>query len=346
MPRNVNASLKAADRIPGLRPKVEKPRGAPPPWVDWIHKFGPLLSVIASAAIFVLTIKYTVEPVYKRALLEEANARLEIESQNAKQRLLAVNDLVAKSTVELKAKTEQIGSLSAQIAKQSQVAADASKQAMVATTNLADAQSTLLVVKQDLGSKIDALDNAKTSLDETERRLIEVIVDSSAGRGNQPLSPCLIQKLNANFRGAETESDFTFKKCVTSTLESSDALLRRLSEPVRLIFLQIARRIDAESEPKLLELAKAASIAASEHAALEARQDKEYANLAPRRDLKADMEAGKALMLQQRKVGKESLEKVRAISAAIDKVVSDDHARFVAEVKGRSLRSSANEPTK
>ncbi len=344
MPRHVNSSLKAADRIPGLRPKAAKVRGAPPPWIDWVHKCGPVLTVAASAAIFYFTFKYTVEPVYKRALLEEANARLEIQSQNAKQRLLAVNDLVAKSTVELKAKTEQIGSLSSQISTQSQIAADASKRAIVATTNLADAQSTLLGVKQDLSSKIDALDSAKTSLDETERRLIEVIIDTTAGRGKQPISPCWIKRINSSFRGSETQEDFTFTKCVTSTLESSESLLGRLSEPVRLQFLETARRIDAQSEPKLLELANAASKAADEHASLEARQAKEYANLPPRRDLKADMEAGTALILQQRKVTKESREKVSAISAAIDKVVSDDHTRFVTEVKRRLLRSSENGP--
>ena len=79
MPRNVNASLKAADRIPGLRPKAVKVRGAPPPWADWVHKFGPLVTAVVSAIIFFGTLKYTIEPVYRRALLEEANARLETE---------------------------------------------------------------------------------------------------------------------------------------------------------------------------------------------------------------------------------------------------------------------------
>ncbi len=339
MPRHVNTSLKAADRIPGLRPKAVKVRGAPPAWIDWVHKCGPVLSVAASAAIFYFTFKYTVEPVYKRALLEEANARLEIESQSAKQRLLAVNDLVAKSTADLNAKAEQISSLSAQIAKQTLIATDASNQAKVATTDLVDARTTLLGVKQDLSGTIEALDNAKTSLDVTERSLIEVIADTTAGSGKQRVSPCLIKRINTNFRGPETQEDFTFTNCVTATLESSESLMGRLSAPVRLQFLELARRIDAESEPKLLALAKAASNAADEHAALQARQAKEYANLPPRLDLRADTEAGTALLLQQRRVAKDSLEKVRAISAEIEKVVSDDHDRFVREIKGRSLRS-------
>ena len=51
----------------------------PPPWVDWIHKLGPLIGIIGGLTLFGVTWYLTVDPVYKRALLEERNAKLEIE---------------------------------------------------------------------------------------------------------------------------------------------------------------------------------------------------------------------------------------------------------------------------
>lgn len=339
MPRNVNVSLKAADRIPGLRPKVEKPRGAPPPWVDWIHKFGPLFSVIASAAIFVFTVKYTIEPVYRRALLEEANARLEIESQSAKQRLLAVNDLVAKSTADLKAKTEQIGSLSAQIDKQNRVASDASQQATIATTKLADVQAALVGVKQDLGRKTEALDDTKASLDETQKQLIEVVVDTTAGWGKRKLPPCVVKRFNATVSGFASTEDYTLTKCVSATLEANDALLRRLPESIRLQFQQLAARIDAESEPKLLELAKSATAESREYELLRERHARELDKLPSNNGLQSRIDARRALITSQRATEEKASERVKEAREAISKIVDNDHSKFVTEMKANSVRA-------
>lgn len=63
--------------------------GGPPPWVDWIHKLGPIFSAVVTIVALGLGWVYTVQPVYKRALLEESNARLELQFQDAERKLFA-----------------------------------------------------------------------------------------------------------------------------------------------------------------------------------------------------------------------------------------------------------------
>ncbi len=75
--------------VPGLRPKLPVGNGGPPPWVDWIHKLGPILSAVVTIVALWLGWVYTVQPVYKRALLEESNARLELQFQDAERKLFA-----------------------------------------------------------------------------------------------------------------------------------------------------------------------------------------------------------------------------------------------------------------
>jgi DNA repair exonuclease SbcCD ATPase subunit len=333
MPRHVNTSLKAADRIPGLRPKVEKPRGAPPPWADWVHKFGPLVTAIVSAVIFFATLHYTIEPVYRRAILEEANAKLEIESKKAVAELGRVNSLVAQSSDELNKKTEQVRRLSAQISDQDRKVASASAMSAATALELGKAQSMLNDTKNNLAEKVGQLDSATVSLKEVERALTEVIANATAGWYDAAWPPCFGNRLRVNVGDSTNPDDYKLQGCVAATLTANVTLLARLPSSTQQRFQRIAESIDLASAPKLQQLAVAAAAAAREYAQLKQQHLREREARPSSGNLQRDLEAvGPLLQSHWRREG-EIKEKQRKELDAIDKVVESDHKLFLAEVK-------------
>lgn len=337
MPRHVNTSLKAADRIPGLRPKVAKVRGAPPPWADYVHKFGPLVTAIVSAGIFFATLHYTIEPVYKRAILEEANAKLEIGSKKAVAVLARVNSLVAHSSDELNKKTEQVRRLSVQISDQDRKVATASAMSAAAALELGKTQSMLSDTKNNLGEKVGQLDTATASLKEIERALTEVIANASAGWYDAAWPPCFADRLRVNVSDSTNPDDYKLQGCVAATLTANVTLLARLPSSTQQRFQRIAESIDLASAPKLQQLAVAAAAAARDYAQLKLQHLREREARPSSGNLQRDLDAvGPLLQAHWREEG-ELKQKQRKELDAIGDIVKSDHKLFLAEVKKLQL---------
>ena len=189
MKRVETSSQKAADRIPGLRPKAAKQRGAPPPWVDWIHKFGPLLTAIVSAAIFFGTLRYTIEPVYKRALLEESNAQLETKLRQADKQLSTTQLEIDNARVQLAEQRARIAAAQSLVSiKESDLerakrsAADQLSQARAAKAETVATEARLNVVSSELLSQRANLDKIMAELSTNERKLVSTVAASISGK--------------------------------------------------------------------------------------------------------------------------------------------------------------------
>ena len=190
MKRTDSPSLKAADRIPGLRQKIRPSRGAPPPWVDWVHKFGPLLTALVTATVFFGTLKYTLEPIYRRALLEEANSRLQLDLNSASQQLQstlkqsdkAVQLLSAQRAEAESAKADLLAYVAELRAARSRILL-AEKQVLDAKKRSSNAQMELTGLQAQFSSASSALVTASRRLESVNTQLtaarVQRIIDDS-----------------------------------------------------------------------------------------------------------------------------------------------------------------------
>ena len=250
MPRHVNTSLKAADRITGLRPKVEKPRGAPPPWADWIHKFGPLMTAVVTAIIFIVTLKYTVEPVYRRALLEEANARLESDRVKLVNENVRIQSAISSTTSSLALREKEIQAARLRLNQLESLrllattASIASKrEAMALAIELRESKASLATTASELIAKRVALWKTESDLaarsSDVEKALAQTIRNLMAANA----LPYTVGAVYVMFR--EIRANYYFQKpCVATTLEDRNVPFRLLPDERRAQLVAIANSID------------------------------------------------------------------------------------------------------
>ena len=249
MPRNVNSSLKAADRIPGLRPKAAMVRGAPPPWIDWVHKLGPVLTVLASAAFFYFQFKYTVEPVYKRALLEESNAQLETKLRQADKQLSATQADIHKARsqlVEQQARVTAAQSLvlikESDLERAKRLAAQQLSQAQSAKAETVATEARLNAVASELSSQRAALVKMMADLSASERKLVSTVAASISGH-QSVLSHCYTVLLGFRSQSTPTPID-QFDGCVLKSLDENRVALAALRNDTVLKLRAAAQVID------------------------------------------------------------------------------------------------------
>lgn len=235
----MNSSLKASERIPGLRPKPPKVRGAPPAWADWVHKFGPLVTALVSAAIFFATLAYTIEPVYRRALLEESNSRLQLELARANVSLEQTNAEIAKSSQALslqraEAADKQVAleryasqladaKLFTQRAQRERLLSDESRRS--AERDRATAQADLTRVTAELSEKSRSFQAITVAADSAQKRLDDTIVRSAVDRVYS-VSICRFALINTALVGTSQKSAGPlpielFDNCIREGLENA-----------------------------------------------------------------------------------------------------------------------------
>ena len=266
MPRHVNTSLKAADRIPGLRPKPTKVRGAPPPWADWVHKFGPLVTAVVSAGIFFATLHYTIEPIYRRALLEESNAQLETKLRQADKQLSATQadiDKARSQLVEQQARISAAQSLvlikESDLERAKRLAALQLSQAQSAKAETIATEARLNAVASELSSQRAALVKMMADLSANERKLVSTVAASISGH-QSVLSHCYSVLLGFRSQSTPTPLD-QFDGCVLKSLDENRVALAALRNDTVLKLRAAARVIDgaranryAEARQKLAAL--------------------------------------------------------------------------------------------
>lgn len=262
MPRNVNLSLKAADRIPGLRPKTVKVRGAPPPWVDWVHKCGPVLTVLASAAIFYFTFKYTVEPVYKRALLEEANAQLETARTKLVREVDRVRGEITSTALALNQREIEVRDAKLQLVELERqrlisagMSATSAKQASQLGAQLQDSKIALVGASENLAEKRLALAQTEQALamrsKDVESALKQVIQNLVAANE----APCSLSAVRVYL--FELHKDINFQKpCVSATLNSPKVPISLLPADRQSELKALAENIDSAHARERMDLAK------------------------------------------------------------------------------------------
>lgn len=238
--------------------------GSPPAWVDWIHKLGPLIGIIGGLILFGITWHFTVEPVYKRALLEERNAKLEIEHDGLGKNIKKLEQRQEDLHAALKSKEADIRTLQETIVKKEKEAdlltANAERQldAVAALRTSAEALRTELTKsKDDLSGAERRLRQARA---EAEKAFDVLRVKTMTAFEDRVMNACLIPALSPYSRflwGAELAAQpwsFTrFGDCFTSVLKNED-FLYGLPEVERHQFKEFAARLDKGRVTRLLSL--------------------------------------------------------------------------------------------
>jgi hypothetical protein len=251
--------IRGSEIIPGLRKSREEKRSqGPPEWADWIHKFGPLVTAIVSAIIFFLTLKFTIEPIYRRALLEEANAKMEIslrsadaslersisDSISAKKKLAAVEaqqmNVEDKLTESRLAEQALKRGLSDIAASNELLNASNSKyraEAVSIALELADKKSQLVEADVRLRNETQnlALISARTTL------TIEFDFDS-----------CTTELLDNSFDPEKTLNKNLLRYCMEGFVQNNKKSLEKLPNELYSKALGLARDIDKKSENQIV----------------------------------------------------------------------------------------------
>lgn len=217
--------------------------GSPPPWVDWIHKLGPLIGIIGGLTLFGVTWHLTVDPVYKRALLEERNAKLEIERDGLDKDIKKLEQRQADLRAALKSKEADV-----QVLQETIFAKE--KEAALLTTELGRSKDELS----------DAEKRLRQARAEADKAFDVLRVKTMTAFEDRVLNTCLLPALTrySHFSlvdgpAAPPQSFARFGVCFTSVLKSVD-LLHGLPEMERHQFRNVAARRDKNRVAKLLSL--------------------------------------------------------------------------------------------
>ncbi len=239
---------------------VQRPSqwGSPPGWVDWIHKLGPLIGIIGGLILFGVTWRFTVEPIYKRALLEERNAKLEIEHDGLGKDIKKLEQRQADVHAALKSKEADIQALQETIVKKEKEAAslttDAERQLAAVTvlqTSAEALRTELVKSKDDLSGAEKRLRQARAEAD----KAFDVLrVKTMTAFEDRVLNACLVPALSPySGLAAPPQSFARFGDCFTSVLKNVD-FLYGLPEIERHQFRNVAARLDQSRVTKLLSL--------------------------------------------------------------------------------------------
>ena len=244
--------------------------GQPPPWVDWIHKLGPLIGIIAGLGLFWLAWYFTLDPVYTRAVLQNTNDGLKLALGVKETDLASLEQRIQDVKTLLKRKEAEIPNLQETIVKLQETIVKKGKEVELLVANSEEQRTTLEALRGSAAELQSALTKSKGDLSDAEKRLFQaraaaetaydvIKVKGMTAFKERVLDLCLTPALKLSvpwFARDEFGPPLPFTRyagCFTSVLRS-EPILEGLPEMERKQFTKIAERLDKERVAKLAPL--------------------------------------------------------------------------------------------